>query len=284
MREKVSSLHHIPDIINVRIFRRFALNSNGRVHMKTEPTRFLGKMMSAAAAALLSGAWTQNQTSLQFCENSLCLWRLNLFSSVHPGPLPSIVDSLSQTSAPLSLLCFCLWPILVHLSFSQRPVGSISERDKPRPNVGGCLERNQKTGARWRHQRTARMMARSERGEMVRGASRCKLDLVISLVERAQSSPMEWVEGGGWRQQTAQRAPLPSAAPRNQESLWAGGCQHRCRWVIIGEKQLGRGQRGGHEGRQIEEERELGRGYHPRRSLSQPLIVACVHWSKSTIC
>ncbi|TNN28311.1 hypothetical protein EYF80_061541 [Liparis tanakae] len=43
------------------------------------------------------------------------------------------------------------------------------------------------------------------------------------------------------------------------------------------EKQSGRGQRDGHEGRQIEGEREPGRGYHPRRSLSQPLIVACAH-------
>lgn len=171
---------------------------------------------------------------------------------------------------------------------------------------------NEKTGVRLHQQRATQVMERSEKGgggggEMVRSAAfmlcaqqrlaweqrrkkfhvwerRWKRDLVISLTERARSSPTEQVGRGGWRQPTAHQAPSPSAGPQHQEGLWPGGCQRRCRWAIIREKQLGRGQGGGHDGRQIEEERRLGRGYHPRRSLSQPLIVACVHWSKSTIC
>lgn len=167
---------------------------------------------------------------------------------------------------------------------------------------------NRKTGVRLHQQRATHVTVRSKMGgAMVRSTKfmlcaqqrlaweqkrtelhvwerRWKCDLMISLTERAQSSPMEQMERGGWRRPTAHQAPLPSAGPRHQESLWPGGCPRRCRWAIIREKQSGRGQPGGHEGRQIEEKRELGRWYHPRRSLSQPLILACVHWSKSTIC
>lgn len=45
------------------------------------------------------------QIPLCVSEYSLCLWCSNLFSSVHRGPFPPIapdVESLSQTSAPLS--------------------------------------------------------------------------------------------------------------------------------------------------------------------------------------
>lgn len=50
--------------------------------------------------------WVLLENLILLCtsEYNLCLWCLNLFSSVHPGPLLPLVpdgDSLSQTSAPV---------------------------------------------------------------------------------------------------------------------------------------------------------------------------------------
>lgn len=57
-------------------------------------------------------------------ECRLCLCHLNLFSSVHPGPLPPVVsdaDSLSQTSAPLSAHFLLLVLSLTHFDSPGSP-------------------------------------------------------------------------------------------------------------------------------------------------------------------
>lgn len=76
-----------------------------------------------------------------------------------------------------------------------------------------------------------------------------------------------------------------SAGNSSRQPLRTGStlfCKASPHWVLVQMQMWKRerqsaGQHDGHEGREMGREKERGNKYHPRRFLSQPLIVACVH-------